>query len=340
VGSLISLRPEGMYCASGDFFIDPWRPVDRAIVTHAHADHARSGSRSYLAAAPGVSILHKRLGADASIQTLRYGEPLALGDVRLTLYPAGHILGSSQVLIERGGERWLVTGDFKRAEDPTCARFEVVRCHTLVTEATFALPIFRWPATSAVVKSIFDWWESCRERDLTAVLYAYALGKAQRVLAELTRHTDRAVYAHGAVHALHRCYDEEGIHMLPSRLVSSAEKGYRFAGDLVLAPPGARGSVWTRRFKRHSSGFASGWMRVRGNRRRRGYDRGFVLSDHADWGALLRTVADSGATRVIATHGSADILARYLSETGIEATTFETQFDPRGEEAEPEEASS
>lgn len=330
---LITMRPEGMYCAAGDFFIDPWRGVDRAVLTHAHADHARRGSKSYLAARDGVTLLRKRLGEDVSIEGASYGAPISIGNVTVTLFPAGHVLGSSQVLVEHRGERWVVTGDFKRALDPTCAPFEVVRCHTLITEATFALPVFRWPTSDQVADEIFAWWEACRDADKPALLYVYALGKAQRVLAELAKRTDRPVFAHGAVHALNQRYAAEGIRMLPSRLVSTADTGYDFRGDLVLAPPGARGSVWTRKFKRHSAGFASGWMRVRGNRRRRGYDRGFVLSDHADWPALLRTVDESEAERVVATHGSADTLARYLTERGIEARTFQTEFDPMGEAA-------
>ena len=335
---LISLRPEGLYCDAGGFYVDPWRPVDKAILTHAHSDHARRGSRAYLAVRRGLGVLEKRLGADASIQTIGYGEPLSVGGVKVTLFPAGHVLGSSQVLVERRGERWVITGDFKRAADPTCAPFEVVECDTLITEATFALPVFRWPPAEEVARDVFSWWNQSADRGLAAVLYVYALGKAQRVLAELAKLTDRPVYAHGAVHGLNACYEAEGIDMLESRPVSKTAKGHRFAGELILAPPGARGSTWTRRFNRHSAGFASGWMRVRGNRRRRGYDRGFVLSDHADWSELLRTVRESGASKVIATHGSADAFARYLSQTGVDASTFSTEFDDSGEPPEPEGA--
>ena len=332
---LITLRPEGMYCAAGDFYIDPWRPVDRAILTHAHADHARRGSSAYLAEASSVGILRRRLGKNAPIEAVQYGAVSDIGGTRVSLHPAGHVLGSAQVLVERGGERWVVTGDFKRDDDPTCKPFEVLRCHTLITEATFALPIFSWPASNVVARQIHDWWKGCKERGVPALLFAYSLGKAQRVLAELAKLTDREVFAHGAVHALNACYEAQGVRLLKSCLVSSAERGHRFAGDLILAPPGARGSVWTRRFKRHSASFASGWMKVRGNRRRRGYDRGFVLSDHADWPSLIRTVQETGAERVIATHGSANTLARYLSDTGLDAQTFTTEFDGRGDESEP-----
>ncbi|MCP3102956.1 ligase-associated DNA damage response exonuclease [Myxococcus sp. K15C18031901] len=329
---LVTVTPQGLFCEPGGFHIDPWRPVERAVITHAHADHARPGSQRYLGTRTGEALLRRRLGADAVIDSLEQGERRTLGDVTVSLHPAGHVLGSAQVRIEHRGEVWVVSGDYKRAPDPTCAPFEPVRCHTFITEATFGLPIYRWEAPRAVAEDLVRWWDANRARGRSAVLFCYALGKAQRVLAELARLTDRTVFVHGAVHALVEVYRDAGVAMLPTRLVSDVEKGTSFAGALVLAPPSAGGSTWMRRFGEAETGFASGWMRVRGNRRRRGFDRGFVLSDHADWADLLRTVEETGAEQVLTTHGHAEPLARYLRERGLDAAPLATPFEGEAED--------
>lgn len=326
--ALIRPTPEGLYCAAGDFHIDPWRPVSRAVLTHAHADHARPGSGRYHAASPGLGLLRHRLGADCPLHGLEYGEVLKLGDARVSLHPAGHVLGSAQVRVEVGGEVWVVTGDYKRDPDPTCAPFEALACDTLISEATFALPVYRWRPAAEVVAEIFRWWEDNRAAGRASVLFAYALGKAQRVLAELTHHTDRAVYAHGAVEVLTGLYREAGVAMLPTLPVPDARRtrAADFAGELIIAPPGANGTPWMRRFGAASTGFCSGWMLLRGNRRRRGYDRGFVLSDHVDWPGLIATVRETGARRVLATHGQTTALARYLRERGLDAEPLSTRY--------------
>ncbi len=320
---LLTLTPDGIHCPRGGFHIDPWNPVARAVVTHAHADHARPGHGAYLAAREGESILRLRLGAVAAVETLAWGETRRIGDVTVSLHPAGHIRGSAQVRVEAGGEVWTVSGDYKRAPDPTCSPFEVVSCHTFVTEATFALPVYRWDPASAVIDEILAWWDANRAASKTSVLFCYSLGKAQRVLAELGRRTDRQVWIHGALDELIACYRASGIGMAETRRVApgAAPKG-TFADALVLAPPSARGSTWMRRFPQRSEAMVSGWMRVRGERRRGAYDRGFALSDHADWPALLATAAETGAQRVITTHGFADPLARYLGERGLETLVW------------------
>jgi putative mRNA 3-end processing factor len=329
--AIIELTERGLYCAAGDFHIDPWRPVPRAVITHAHADHARSGSGLYFAERSGIPILQHRLGADIQVHGLAYGESLALGEARISLHPAGHILGSAQVRVEVDGEVWLVTGDFKRDDDPTCAPFEVVTCDTLVTEATFALPIYRWPAIAEVAADIHAWWQGNAERGRASVLFCYALGKAQRVLAALTAHTDRRVLLHGAVVPLTDIYRDAGIAMLPTLPALELDGRDKYAGELVIAPPGANGTAWMKRFGDCGTGFCSGWMLLRGNRRRRGYDRGFVLSDHADWPALLATIEACGAQQVLATHGRSDILVRYLRERGMNADELRTEFGDEGE---------
>ncbi len=322
---LVVLRPEGLYCPAGDFHIDPWRPVPRAVITHGHSDHARVGMGEYHAATPGLPILQWRLG-DQRYHAHDYGVPFMLGDARVSLHSAGHVLGSAQVRIEVDGEVWVASGDYKRQHDPSCAPFEVVPCDVFITEATFGLPIYRWPDTSEVARDIVAWREECAARGGTAILYCYALGKSQRLLAELAAHTDRPAFLHGAIEAGTAIYRQAGIPMLETRRVADEAKGSDFAGELVLAPPSAAGSPWIRRFRNAQQGFASGWMRIRGNRRRRNYDRGFVVSDHADWPDLLRTVRETGARRVTATHGATDALVRALKDAGIDTGVFKTDF--------------
>jgi putative mRNA 3-end processing factor len=324
---LIEPTPRGLYCAAGQFHIDPWAPVDRAVITHAHGDHLRPGSRGYLCASPSAAIVRHRLPGDASIAAVPYGEPVTLDGVRVSFHPAGHVLGSSQVRVERGGEVWVASGDFKLASDPTCAPFEPVRCHAFITEATFGLPIFRWQPPDVIIDEMLAWWDDMRQAGRPAVLFAYALGKAQRVLAELARRTDRPVFIHGALVDVIETYRAAGVTLARTRVATDQPRGTSFAGELILAPVLARGSLWMRRFAGHSSAFASGWMRIRGARRRRGYDRGFVLSDHADWPSLLEAVAASGAPRVFVTHGQTAPLARYLTARGFDAHAWATQYE-------------
>jgi putative mRNA 3-end processing factor len=322
---LVRVTPNGLYCESGDFYIDPWRPVERAVITHAHGDHLRGGSKDYYLASPGTGLAALRLPAEASIHPMDYGRPMSFGDVEVSLHPAGHILGSAQVRMQRAGEVWVVSGDYKRDPDPTCAPFEVVPCEVFISEATFALPVYRWLATSIVAGEILAWWHDNRSRGLASVLFAYSLGKAQRVLAELAALTDETVFVHGAVAALTDVYRAKGVSMLAT-LPATVNGSVDYAGALILAPPSAAGSPWMRRFGEHRTGFCSGWMRVRGGRRRRGYDRGFVLSDHADWPSLLRTCQESGARRILLTHGYTDALCRYLREQGTDAAALHTEY--------------
>ncbi|MFL6193778.1 MAG: ligase-associated DNA damage response exonuclease [Thermoanaerobaculia bacterium] len=328
---LLHTDDHGLFCAAGGFYIDPWRPVERAVISHAHGDHARWGSQAYLGAEASVPVLRRRLG-EAAIEGVPWGEKVRMGEVTVSFHPAGHILGSAQVRVEREGEVWVFSGDYKRAADPTCEPFEPVACHTFITEATFALPIYRWDPTAETAREVFDWWEGNREAGRASVLFCYALGKAQRILAELARFTDRTVFVHGSVEPLNECYRDAGVALLPTRPVSETAKGQSFAGELILAPPSAGGSTWMRRFGQAGTAFASGWMRVRGTRRRRGFDRGFVVSDHADWPDLLRTIRDTGAERVLTTHGYADSFARYLREQGIAAGTLSTPFQGETED--------
>jgi putative mRNA 3-end processing factor len=316
---LITLTPQGLYCAATDAWIDPWRPVPRALITHAHADHARPGCGRYWAAEEGEGVLRRRLGEGIRLDPLPYGEEVRIGDARVSFHPAGHVLGSAQIRLEAGGERWLVSGDYKRDPDPTCTPFAPVRADVMITEATFGLPVYRWRPGPEVAEEIVDWWRQAPQRP--SLLLCYAFGKAQRVLAELHAiGVTEEVLLHGAVEALMPAYRERGIAMVPTRPVSGLPRSESLAGRLVLAPPSAHRSAWMKRFRNAQTAFVSGWMAVRGARRRRGVERGFVMSDHADWGGLLRSVRECGARQVYVTHGQSEGLARYLrEEEGIAA---------------------
>jgi putative mRNA 3-end processing factor len=327
---------DGLYCEDGGFHVDPWGAVPRAVVTHAHGDHARPGSAGYLCAEPSVPLLRRRFGPDAIVEGVPYGRPLTVGATTVSFHPAGHILGSAQLRIEGSSGVWVVSGDYKRAPDPTCAGFEPLRCDTFVTESTFGLPIYRWDATEVVIRELLSWWDDNRERTLTSIVFCYTIGKAQRLLAELARVTDRAVLVHGMMVPMIDVYREQGVPMLPTETLVDRSRGRSLAGELVLAPLSARGTPWMRRLGDFSDAFVSGLMRVRGVRRQRAYDRGFVFSDHADWPALLATVEETGAARVLATHGHAEPLARHLRELGLDADVMRTAWE--GEAGSDEQA--
>ena len=298
------------------------------MITHAHGDHARWGSKHYLGAAEGARVLRTRLGPEADIQTVAYGEPLDLNGVRVSLHPAGHILGSAQVRVEYRGEVWVVSGDYKTDPDPTCSHFEPLTCHTFVTESTFGLPIYRWSPQSEVFDEIRAWWRSNRDAGRASVLFAYALGKAQRLLAGLRDDPVGPIFTHGAVERLNRDYRESGVDLGPTTHATEMPRGYDFAGSLIVAPPSAAGGTWIRRFGADSSSaFASGWMRIRGTRRRRNLDRGFALSDHVDWPSLQDVIRNTGADHVIVTHGYRESVVRWLSERGVRAEAMASHWE-------------
>ena len=319
---LLELTPRGLYCAAGDFYVDPWRPVERAVITHAHADHARPGHAHYLAADPARHVLRTRLGAQAALETLPYGAVRDIGGVRVSLHPAGHVLGSAQVRVEHRGEVWVVSGDYKLDPDPTCAPFEPVRCDTFVTESTFGLPVYRWEAPDAIFAGVNAWWRANAAAGQASVLFGYAFGKAQRILAGVDASIG-PIFVHGAVDVLDLAYRESGVALPGTHRVSDVEKKFDYAGALVVAPPSAQSTPWLKRFGDYSDAFASGWMAIRGARRQRNVDRGFVLSDHADWPSLLRAIEASAAPRVLVTHGQVAVLVRALCERGLDAAALE-----------------
>ena len=321
--SVITARPEGLYCPPGDFYIDPSRPVARAVITHGHGDHARFGSDSYLCHSDSVPILRRRLG-DIAVEGLAYDEVVERDGVRVSLHPAGHILGSAQVRVEYKGEVWVASGDYKIEPDGTCAAFAPIRCHGFISESTFGLPIYRWRPQAGIGEEINAWWRGNAEAGRTSVVYAYSLGKAQRVLALLDPSIG-PLFSHGAVEPMNAIYRERGVALPPTESPAGQPKAALRQG-LVLAPPSAAGSAWMKRFPDYADAFASGWMQVRGNRRRRGVDRGFVLSDHADWEGLNAAIAATGAERVLVTHGSVATLVRYLRERGLKADGVAVEY--------------
>lgn len=326
MSDLVVQRPEGLYCPAGDFHIDPWRPVPRAVITHAHADHARRGHGAYLASAPSAGVLRARLG-DIRLQALAYGEAVHIHGVRVSLHPAGHVLGSAQVRIEHGGEVWVASGDYFVSgvdgdSNPTCAAFEPLRCHCFITESTFGLPIYRWRAQAEVLAEVDAWWRGNAEAGRASLLLAYSFGKAQRIIAGVD-HSIGPIAVHGAVAPLNQAYREAGV-ALPTTHTLETVPDLRRA--LVVAPPAVLGSAWTKRLGEHGDAFASGWMQLRGARRRQGVDRGFVLSDHADWPGLQRAIAATGASRVIVTHGYEAVMVRWLQQQGLQAGSFETAY--------------
>lgn len=331
---LLKLTDCGLYCPDGDFTVDPWKPVDRAIVTHAHADHARWGMGRYLCAEDGAGVLRLRLGESARIDTVRYGEPISLGGVTVSLHPAGHILGSTQIRIERAGEVAVVSGDYKAEPDRTCLPYEPVKCHLFVTESTFGLPIYRWDVQDRVFAQIDDWWLQNQRDGRASLLLGYALGKAQRLLAGVNPEIG-PIFVHGAVRTLNQAYRDAGIALPQTHVVGQMPRGYDWSKALIVAPPGAQGTPWARRFGEQSSAFASGWMRIRGARRRRAVDRGFVLSDHVDWPSLLECVRGTGAEQVWVTHGYSSVVSQYLKEYGLQAEVLPTRWEGDQEAAEP-----
>jgi putative mRNA 3-end processing factor len=321
---IVVSQADGLYCGPGAVHIDPWRPVERAVITHAHADHARQGHAHYLCAAPCTALLRARLG-DVSIQALEYGEHLRVGEATLSFHPAGHVLGSAQVRIEARGQVWVVSGDYKLAPDPTCPPFEPLRCDVFVTESTFGLPIYRWQSPQQLAHELDAWWEENARSGRCSVLYAYAFGKAQRIAAML-RAQPGPLLVHGAVAAMNEVYRAAGVDLPATEHATAFSDRAALARALVLAPPSAAGTPWTRRFGDFASAFASGWMQVRGARRQRRVERGFALSDHADWPALLAAIEATGAQRVLVTHDPIDALPRYLSEHGLQSSALATDY--------------
>lgn len=325
--SLLTQTPRGLYCSAADCYIDPWAAVPRALITHAHGDHLTWGCERYLVSAEGEGVSRERLGTwAAGLETIPYGETRRINGVTVSFHPAGHILGSAQIRLEHEGEVWVVSGDYKTDPDPTCAPWEPVRCHTFITESTFGLPIYRWPSQQQVFADINAWWTQNAADGHVSLLYGYALGKAQRMLAGLDPSIG-PILTHGAVERMTQVYRDGGIRMPDTTYALTANKSPTWARAIVVAPPSADGSTWPRRFGSTRAAFASGWMRVRGARRRRGVDAGFTLSDHVDWPQLLTAIDATGAERVWVTHGFTGPVVKWLLDHGLDAQAIATHYE-------------
>ncbi|MFT4023122.1 MAG: ligase-associated DNA damage response exonuclease [Flavihumibacter sp.] len=328
---LIQLTENGLYCARGQFYIDPWKPVDKAVITHAHSDHARAGSGHYLCHTDSKVLLQLRLGTDA-IQTLPWGEALSTNGISLSLHPAGHVIGSSQVRIADGHETWVVSGDYKTVDDGISGAFEPVACEHFVTESSFGLPIYQWQPQEEIYAGIRQWITENQLQGYNSVLLAYSLGKAQRVIGAIADLFPR-IYAHGAVFNVQETLIRAGHRLPPVIRITPDTPKADLQKAVIIAPPGADGTPWLKKLQPYKLAICSGWMQVRGNQRRRNADAGFVLSDHADWPGLLSACRATGAANMYVTHGFQSAFSRYLTEEGIRAVELQTDFGREDEEA-------
>ncbi|HKL68820.1 ligase-associated DNA damage response exonuclease [Salibaculum sp.] len=326
MSAVLTFTKAGIYCPAGDFWIDPWRPVPRALITHGHADHARAGMGRYMATKAAAPVIRHRLGADIDLQTTAFTTPTRIGDATVSFHPAGHVPGSAQIRIEVAGEVWVVSGDYKTVDDGLSEPFEPVACHSFITECTFGLPVFNWTPQDVLADRINAWWAGNAAAGRFSLLGAYALGKAQRLL-RLVDPEIGPILTHGAIENTNAVLRGQGIALPATELVTPETDVKSRMGALVLAPPSALGSAWARRFKPQSSAFASGWMALRGVRRRRAADRGFIVSDHADWTGLNDAIRATGAERVFVTHGYTGPFRRWLADQGYDAKIVRTEYD-------------
>jgi putative mRNA 3-end processing factor len=322
---LLQFTDKGIYCPAADVYLDPWKKVKRALISHAHSDHARWGSDAYLSHSDSEAILKYRLGNSIQLQTTPYNVPILINGVKFSFHPAGHIIGSAQIRVEYKGEVWVFTGDYKLENDGFSAPFESVKCHTLITESTFGLPVYNWQAQHIIFEEINNWWKKNAEQEICSVLVGYSLGKAQRILVHLDSSIGN-IFAHGAISQTHDVLRSAGFSLPPSPKPQEAADKQVLRRSLILIPPSAIDSPWMKRFEPYSLAIASGWMGLRGARRRRSADRGFVLSDHADWQGLNTAVKESEAEHVLVTHGYGNAFAKWLCEQGINAREAKTDY--------------
>lgn len=327
---LIEFTDKGLYCAPGNFYIDPWQPVDKAIITHAHSDHARAGNKSYLSHHLTKPLLQARLG-DHHYESIEWNEQVTINNVTVSLHPAGHIIGSSQVRVTYNNEVWVVSGDYKTENDGISGAFEPVPCNVFITESTFGLPIYKWQPQLHIYESVCNWVIKNKEENKTSVLIAYSLGKAQRLLKALEP-LQEIIYLHGAIDNMQQALQTTGITFPAVERITADTSKEKLKKSIVIAPPGADGSAWMKRFEPYATGVCSGWMQVRGNVRRRNADAGFALSDHADWDGLLSAIKETGAQKVFVTHGFQASFSRYLNENGILSAEVKTEFGNDDEE--------
>jgi putative mRNA 3-end processing factor len=315
---LIEFTPRGIYCARANCYIDPKRTVDCAVITHAHSDHARRGSKHYLAHSLTVPVLHHRLGKKISTQSVEYGDEIVMNGVRFSLHPAGHVIGSAQVRVEYRGEIWVVTGDYKLDHDPLAGSYEPIRCTVFCSESTFGLPVYRWPDSRDVIKQINRWWRDNAAAGRPSVLFGYSLGKAQRLLYSIDGGIG-PVFVHSSIRSINDIFRDKGLPVPEARLYSPATPINELRNALIIIPPSAYRNGEAENLLASATAYASGWMASAQQRVSRQADTGFVISDHADWDGLNDAVRMSGAERIFVTHGFTDIFTRWLRERGLDA---------------------
>ena len=321
---LLEFTSRGIYCAAADVYLDPWKKVAKALITHGHSDHARWGHQQYITQHDNVPIIKHRLGKIV-VAGKAYGERFNINGVTFSFHPAGHVPGSSQIRVEHRDEVWVFTGDYKLENDGISTPFEPVRCHTFITECTFGLPVFDWQDPALVHQKINQWWAANKAAGVTSLLMGYSLGKIQRLLKHLDPSIGK-IFTHGAPEKMIQVLRAQ-IDFPATRLITRETEKKQIQGNIVLAPPAVMGSAWAKKLGTTSTGYASGWMAFRGARRRRAVDKAFVLSDHADWKGLLQAIEATTCEDVITTHGYTDIFAQYLREKGWNARTEKTQYE-------------
>ena len=336
--SLLEFTDRGIYCAEGRFYIDPWKPVDDAVITHAHADHAYPGHKRYLAHNLSKQVLLYRLGA-INLHTVAYSEKVSKNGVTISLHPAGHVIGSAQVRVEFRGEVWVVSGDYKTEDDGISTPFEPVRCQHFISECTFGMPVYQWKPQQQIFDGINNWWRQNAAAGVCTVLVGYSLGKAQRILQNIDPGIG-TVYTHGVIENVNQALRDNGVALNATRRITADTNKNELHNALVLAPPSSVGTPWMRKFMPYSFGYCSGWMAIRGAKRRRAADRGFVLSDHADWNGLLGAIDATGCEKVYLTHGYTASFSRYLRDIGFDANEVYTLYgnDEIADETTPADA--
>lgn len=324
--ALLEFSDKGICCPQAQVYLDPWKPVQRALITHGHSDHARWGSEQYLCTTSAAPVIKHRLQLTNNLKTIEFGESISINGVNFSFHPAGHIPGSAQIRVAYKGEVWVFSGDYKLQPDNLSEPFEPVKCHAFITESTFGLPVYKWTSQHAVFGSMNDWWRNNQQEGKVSVIAGYTLGKSQRILRNIDPSIGK-IFVHGAVDSINEIFRHQGISLPPALRVTKETKRSDYEGSLVICPPSAIASPWIRRFLPYSLGIASGWMKLRGPRRRRGADRGFVLSDHADWTDLNTAVKATGAERIFVTHGYSEIFSQWLNENGYDAKEVKTQYE-------------
>ncbi|WP_316784022.1 ligase-associated DNA damage response exonuclease [Pedobacter frigiditerrae] len=322
--ALIKFTNRGIYCKQGNFYIDPWHPVDYAVTTHGHADHVKWGNKNYLCHDLTKPILKQRYGLEDNVQTLPYNKEIDINGVKLSLFPAGHVIGSSQIRLEYKGEICVVSGDYKVEYDGISTAFEPVKCHTFVSESTFGLPIYNWQPQELIFEQIKSWIADNCIKGKTSILVAYSLGKAQRLIKNLAG--EYPIYVHNSIANLNEGFAEAGVELPQTIRITPEIKKDEMQKGIVIIPPALADGRWVKSLQQPAIGVCSGWMAVRAGRRWRSADAGFALSDHADWGGLLSAIKATEAEKVFVTHGSTAVFSKYLNEIGISSEEVTTKY--------------